>query len=55
MTILMVCTQVKKNSTISIVKFSDYNCSYCKKAHKDIVKIKKTFQKLKLFIRTFQY
>ena len=33
----------KENSTISIVKFSDYNCSYCKKAHKDIVRIKKNF------------
>ena len=29
---------------ISIVKFSDYNCSYCKKAHKDILKVKKKFE-----------
>ena len=35
----------KKNSKSSIVKFSDYNCSYCKKAHKDILRIKKKFSK----------
>ena len=37
----------EKNSKISIVKFSDYNCSYCKKAHKDILRVKKIFQMLK--------
>ena len=43
----------KKNSTISIVKFSDYNCSYCKKAHKDIVRIKKNFPKVKIIYKNF--
>ena len=27
----------EKKSKISVVMFSDYNCSYCKKAHKDIL------------------
>ena len=43
----------KENSTISIVKFSDYNCSYCKKAHKDIVRIKKNFPKVKIIYKNF--
>ena len=29
----------EKKSKISVVMFSDYNCSYCKKAHKDIVQL----------------
>ena len=43
----------KKNSKISIVKFSDYNCSYCKKAHKDILKIKKDFPNVKIIYKNF--
>ncbi len=43
----------KKDSKISIVKFSDYNCSYCKKAHKDILKIKKDFPNVKIIYKNF--
>jgi len=40
-------------SKVSIVKFSDYNCSYCKKAHQDIVKIKKKFPNVKIIYKNF--
>ena len=43
----------EKNSKISIVKFSDYNCSYCKKAHKDILKVKKNFPNVKIKYKNF--
>ena len=40
-------------SQTSIVKFSDYNCSYCKKAHQDIEKIKKKFPNVKIIYKNF--
>ena len=43
----------EKNSKISIVKFSDYNCSYCKKAHKDILRVKKNFPNVKIIYKNF--
>ena len=43
----------EKNSKTLIVKFSDYNCSYCKKAHKDILKIKKNFPNAKVIYKNF--
>ena len=43
----------KKNSKSLIVKFSDYNCSYCKKAHRDILRIKKNFPNVKIIYKNF--
>ena len=42
-----------KKSQASIVKFSDYNCSYCKKAHQDILKLKKDFPNLKIIYKNY--
>ena len=47
----LVCR--RKKLKISIVKFSDYNCSYCKKAHKDILRVKKNFPNVKIIYKNF--
>ena len=44
--------QGKNSKKTLIVKFSDYNCSYCKKAHKDILKNKK-FSNAKVIYKNF--
>tara|TARA_Y100000991_G_scaffold120369_1_gene90829 strand:+ start:57 stop:926 length:870 start_codon:yes stop_codon:yes gene_type:complete len=42
-----------KKTQTSIIKFSDYNCSYCKKAHQDILKLKKQFPNIKIIYKNF--
>ena len=36
-----------------IVEFFDYNCSYCKKAHQDILKIKQNKKNVKIIYKNF--
>jgi protein-disulfide isomerase len=36
-----------------IVEFFDYNCSYCKKAHQDILKIKQNKNNVKIIYKNF--
>ena len=36
-----------------IVEFFDYNCSYCKKAHQDILKIKQNKNNIKIIYKNF--
>ena len=36
-----------------IVEFFDYNCSYCKKAHEDILKIKQNKKNVKIIYKNF--
>ena len=36
-----------------IVEFFDYNCSYCKKAHQDILKIKQNKNDIKIIYKNF--
>ncbi|MAI59737.1 MAG: hypothetical protein CMM92_01805 [Rickettsiales bacterium] len=36
-----------------IVEFFDYNCSYCKKAHQDILKIKQSKNNVKIIYKNF--
>ena len=36
-----------------IVEFFDYNCSYCKKAHQDILKIKQNKSDIKIIYKNF--
>ena len=41
-----------KNSDRTIIKFFDYNCSYCRKAHKDIDKVIEK-EKIKVIYKNF--
>ena len=34
-----------------IIEFFDYNCSYCKKAHQDLIKISKNFPQVKIIYK----
>ena len=34
-----------------IVEFFDYNCSYCKKAHQDLIRISKNFPQVKIIYK----
>ena len=36
-----------------IIEFFDYNCSYCKKAHKDILKIEENQKNVKVIYKNF--
>ena len=36
-----------------IIEFFDYNCSYCKKAHQDILKIEKNKKNVKVIYKNF--
>ena len=36
-----------------IIEFFDYNCSYCKKAHKDILKIEQNKKNVKIIYKNF--
>ena len=36
-----------------IIEFFDYNCSYCRKAHKDIIRISKNFPQVKIIYKNF--
>ncbi len=36
-----------------IIEFFDYNCSYCKKAHQDILKIKQNNKNVKIIYKNF--
>ncbi|MAI29682.1 MAG: hypothetical protein CMP38_05700 [Rickettsiales bacterium] len=36
-----------------IIEFFDYNCSYCKKAHRDILKIKRNNKNVKIIYKNF--
>ena len=34
-----------------IIEFFDYNCSYCKKAHQDLIRISKNFPQVKIIYK----
>ena len=36
-----------------IIEFFDYNCSYCKKAHQDILKIEQNKKNVKVIYKNF--
>ena len=36
-----------------IIEFFDYNCSYCKKAHQDILKVKQNKKNVKIIYKNF--
>ena len=36
-----------------IVEFFDYNCSYCRKAHEDLIRISKNFPQVKIIYKNF--
>ena len=42
-----------ENGKQVIIEFFDYNCSYCRKAHKDLIRISKNFPQVKIIYKNF--
>ena len=47
----MYCGNLESKNVI--IEFFDYNCSYCKKAHQDILKIEKNKKNVKVIYKNF--